>query len=146
MIVYLISSAFEKLGYSQKKAMGTACKKVLESLKAHWKGLTVFVDHPEVPMDNNKAERMERIPVIGRKNFYGSGAIWSGQLSAILFSIFQTLILWNINPRLWLTAFLEACAANQGNVPDNIQSFLPWNMSREQQKTFSFEPEIKESS
>ena len=97
-------------------------------------------------MDNNKAERMERIPVIGRKNFYGSGAIWSAQLTAILFSIFQTLILWNINPRWWLTAFLEACAANQGNAPDNIQSFLPWNMSQEQQNSFSFEPEKKDSS
>jgi len=130
----------------KEKGIGSACKKVLESLKNHWKGLTVFVDHPEVPMDNNKAEQKERIPVLGRKNFYGSGAIWSGQLSAILFSIFQTLILWNINPRLWLTDFLEACAINQGNAPENILSFLPWNMSQEQRKAFSLEPEIKDSS
>ena len=124
----------------EEKGIASPCKKVLESLKNHWKGLTVFVDHPEVPMDNNKAEQKMRIPVIGRKNFYGSGSIWSGQLTAILFSIFQTLILWNINPRLWLTAFLEACAANNGNAPDNIQSFLPWNMSQEQKKIFSLEP------
>jgi len=32
-----------------------ACKKVLDSLDNHWDGLTVFVDHPELPMDNNKA-------------------------------------------------------------------------------------------
>lgn len=130
----------------KEKAIGSACKKALESLKNHWEGLTVFVDHPEVPMDNNKAEQKERIPVLGRKNFYGSGALWSGQLAAILFSIFQTLILWNINPRLWLTAFLKACAANQGNVPDSIHSFLPWNISQEQRKAFSVEPEIKDSS
>ena len=97
-------------------------------------------------MDNNKAEQKERIVVLGRKNFYGSGAIWSGQMTAILFSIFQTLALWNINPRLWLTAFLEACAVNQGKAPDNILSFLPWNMSQEQRKAFSLEPEIKDSS
>jgi transposase len=130
----------------KEKSIGSACTKVLLSLKNHWEGLTVFLDHPEVPMDNNKAERMERIPVLGRKNFYGSGAIWSGQLSAILFSIFQTLILWNINPRSWLTAFLEACALNQGKAPDDILHFLPWNMSQEQQKTFSLEPQIKDSS
>jgi len=130
----------------EEKEIAHPCKKVLESLKNHWQGLTVFVDYPEVPMDNNKAEQKMRIPVIGRKNFYGSGSIWSGQLTAILFSIFQTLILWNINPRLWLTAFLEACAANNGNAPDNIQSFLPWNMSQEQKKIFSLEPEIKDSS
>src|SRR5262245_53122124 len=34
-------------------------KGVLTSLQEHWDGLTVFVDHPEVPMDNNTAERAE---------------------------------------------------------------------------------------
>ena len=45
-----------------------ARRKVLESLGEHWTGLTVFVEHPEVPMDNNTAERAERGPVVGRKN------------------------------------------------------------------------------
>ena len=43
-----------------------------ESMKNHWKGLTLFVDHPEIPMDNNLAERELRGPVVGRKNFYGN--------------------------------------------------------------------------
>lgn len=128
------------------KDIHPAQKKVLKSLNDHWEGLTVFVDHPEVPMDNNEAERLERQPVLGRKNFYGSGALWSGVLAAILFSIFQTLGLWKINPRLWLMAYLEACAANQGKAPEGIQCFLPWNMSEEQRKAFSVEPEIKDSS
>jgi hypothetical protein len=42
------------------------------------------VDHPEVPMDNNTAERCQRGPVVARKNFYGSGALWSGRLAAML--------------------------------------------------------------
>ena len=54
-------------------ALHPARRKVLESLRHHWAGLTVFVDHPEVPMDNNTAERSERGPVVGRKNYYGSG-------------------------------------------------------------------------
>ena len=57
-----------------------ACKKVLDSLDNHWDGLTVFVDHPEIPMDNNKAERQVRGPVVGRKNYYGSGSDRSGRL------------------------------------------------------------------
>lgn len=97
-------------------------------------------------MDNNEAERLERVPAVARKNFYGSGSVWSGHLTAVLFSIFQTLLLWNINPRLWLTAFLEACAENQGQVPEDIQRFLPWNMSDEQRKAFSLDPEIEDSS
>src|SRR5262249_42484689 len=85
-------------------------RKVLESLGTHWTGLTVFVEHPEVPMDNNTAERVQRGPVVGRKNYYGSGAIWAGRLAAMMFSLLQTLSLWNLNPRLWLTAYLGACA------------------------------------
>lgn len=128
---------------SELKSEGTkyAQLKVLESLKNHWEGLTVFVEYPDVPMDNNEAERLERTPVLGRKNFYGSGALWSGEMAAVLFSIFQTLGLWNINPRLWLTAYLEACAANQGNAPKDIHSYLPWNMSDKQRKALSLEPQ-----
>ena len=56
--------------------------KVLASMDRHWAGLLVFVDHPWVPMDNNIAERAHRTPVVGRKNFYGAGGLWSGQLAA----------------------------------------------------------------
>lgn len=126
--------------------MHPACRKVLESLKNHWEGLTVFVEHPEVPMDNNEAERLERHPAVGRKTFYGSGSLWSGQLTAVLFSLFQTLRLWNINPRLWLTDYLEACASNQGKAPEDIQSFLPWTLSDTQRKAYALEMEIPDSS
>ncbi len=69
-----------------------ACKKVLDSLDNHWDGLTVFVDRPEIPMDNNKAERQVRGPVAGRKNYYGSGSDRSGRLAAVLFSIYHSMI------------------------------------------------------
>ncbi len=123
-----------------------ARKKVLVSKREHWDGLTVFVDHPEVPMDNNTAESHIRGPVGGRKNYYGSGAIWSGCLAAMLFSFFQTLGLWNINSRLWLTDYLNACAANGGKAPDDIQDFLPWNMSPEKRKRLSLKIPINDSS
>jgi len=49
--------------------------KIMTSLKTHWNGLKVFVEHPEVPMDNNNGENAIRNPVTGRKNFYGSGSL-----------------------------------------------------------------------
>jgi len=123
-----------------------AAQKVLESMKNHWQGLTVFVDHPQVPMDNNRAERAERGPAVGRKNYYGSGSIWTGELSATLFSIFQTLLLWKINPRLWLTAFLWACARNGGQAPTGISCWLPWNMTEQQRQALCLEPQIRDTS
>jgi transposase len=116
-----------------------AKKAVLESMGNHWTGLTVFLEHAEVPMDNNTAERVQRGPVVGRKNYYGSGALWSGQLAAMLFSLFQTLALSNINPRLWLIAYLHACAASGGQAPPDLEQFLPWNMSEQKRKEWSLE-------
>jgi transposase len=118
-----------------------ARKKVLESLEEHWDGLTIFVDHPEVPMDNNRAERVQRGPVVLRKNSYGSGAVWAGELAAMLFSVFQTLSLWDMNPRVWLTAYLRACAKAGGKAPAALEDFLPWKMSEQKRKEWSLEKE-----
>ena len=104
-----------------------APKKVLTSLRNHWSGLILFVEHPAIPMDNNQAERALRGPVVGRKNYYGSGALWSGELTATLFSLFHTLELWQINPHTWLTEYLSACAAAGSQVPADFERFLPWN-------------------
>lgn len=104
--------------------------KVLTSMKNHWSGLIVFVRCPWVPMDNNTAERDMRGPVIGRKNFYGSGALWSGILAATIYSLFATLNLYGINPRVWLTAYLQACANNGAKAPADLSAFLPWSMDQ----------------
>ncbi len=102
------------------------CRKVLQSLQEHWSGLTRFLDDPRIPLDNNASERQLRGPVVGRKNYYGSGAIWSGRLTAMLFSLFATLEQCQINARPWLTTYLQACANAGGRPPPNIPDWLPW--------------------
>jgi transposase len=111
-----------------------ACTKVLTSLHKHWSGLTVFLDHPEVPLDNNAAERAERGPVVARKNYYGSGALWSGRLAAMMFSLLQTLAVWNLCPLRWLTAYLTSCAEAGAKPPADAAAFLPWNLTPEQKQ------------
>jgi len=105
--------------------------KILKSLKNHWKGLSVFLNNPEVPMDNNNGENSIRNPVTGRKNFYGSGSVWSSQLAAIMFSIFKTMVLWKINCHHWLRSYLTACARNHGKAPEDLSAFLPWEMDKD---------------
>jgi transposase len=102
----------------------------------------VFVEHPEVPMDNNTAERAQRGPVVGRssqggRDYYGSGAVWAGRLAALLFSLLQTLCLWELNPRAWLTGYLTACAAAGGVPPEDVERFLPWHLSEEDRRRWS---------
>jgi transposase len=111
-------------------------RKVLTSLQNHWPGLTLFVEHPEVPMDNNEAERRERGPVVARKNFYGSGTLWSGRLAAMLFSQFQTLQVWGMDVAKWLTAYLAACAKAGGKPPPDLHRYLPWNMTPQERERF----------
>jgi len=111
--------------------------KILTSLKNHWNGLNVFVEHPEVPMDNNNGENSIRNPVTGRKNFYGSGSKWSSELAAIMFSIFKTMVLWEINCDHWLRSYLTACAEDHGKVPEDLSAFLPWKMDEERKRKLS---------
>jgi len=85
-----------------------------------------------VPMDNSQAERTIRTAVVGRKNFYGSGSRWSGELAATMYSLLMTVKLWGINPRTWLSAYLHACAANGNRAPDDLSAFLPWTMDAHQ--------------
>jgi len=111
-------------------ALPEAARAALESLRNHWEGLNVFVDHPEIPMDNNEAERRARNPVVGRKNYYGSGSLWSGALAAMAFTVIQSLLVNRLDPQRYLLAYFEACAANGGAAPAAIEKWLPWNLSK----------------
>ncbi len=83
-------------------------------------------------MDNNKGEQTIRPSTIGRKNYYGSGSVWSAELTAILFSIFSTLSLWKLNSRSWLLDYFRSCELNGGKAPEDLSPFLPWKMSAKQ--------------
>lgn len=120
-----------------------AQRQALTSLHNHWEGLTVFVTHPEVPMDNNSVEQAIRNPVTGRKNYYGSGSIWSAELAAVMFSLFQTIELWQLNPRHWLQEYLTACANEGGTAPADITPFLPWRMSEDRRQQLAKPPPIR---
>ena len=113
-------------------------RKVLTSLENHWDGLMLFVDHPDIPMDNNEAERRLRNAVVGRKNYYGSGSIWSGVLATACFTIFQTLSINRLDPQKFLLAYFEACARNGGRAPENLDDFLPWNLSEERKAAWHY--------
>ncbi|MDP6736688.1 MAG: IS66 family transposase [Nitrospinaceae bacterium] len=119
----------------KKKRLHHSQMSVLKSLATHWEGLMIFVDHPEIPMDNNGSERTLRNPVVGRKNYYGSGAIWSARFTAVMFSIFETLELWKINQLEWLSDYFRACALAGGKAPADIAAHLPWNIKEREAKT-----------
>jgi transposase len=117
---------------ADESLLHSAQRKALLSMREHWEGLLLFIDNPDIPMDNNESERRLRDAVVGRKNYYGSGAVWSGMLAAMMFTIMQTLLINQLSPRAWLSAYLQACAQADGRPPQSIESFLPWCISEQQ--------------
>lgn len=49
----------------------------------NWRALTLYLRHPEVPIDNNASERALRVVTLGRKNFLFVGYLESGENLAI---------------------------------------------------------------
>ena len=61
------------------------------------KYLRVFLTNPEVPMDNNAAERAIRPFCVGKKNWKLIDTIHGAEASAIIYSIVETCKLNNLN-------------------------------------------------
>jgi transposase len=122
-----------------------AAAKVLATLEREWQGLMVPIT-AESDLDNNVAERALRSPVVGRKNYYGSGAVWSAQLAADAWSITATVGLAGWNPLTHLEAYLSACAANGGRPPEGaaLLAFLPWGADGDDAARFSAPPRSRD--
>ena len=88
--------------------------KPLRSLLNHREGLCVFVDNPQVPMDNNAGERAIRGPAIGRRLSFGSNSEDGAKFTATMYSVIGTLSMNGIDVPRWLEAWLKACAKNGG--------------------------------
>ena len=71
----------------------TQARRLVKRLRRHAQELFTFLDHPEVPFDNNHAERTIRPAVIIRKNSYANGSTTrrGADLQAVLMSIYRTL-------------------------------------------------------
>lgn len=66
-------------------------RRLVKRLRRHSGELFTFLDHPEVPFDNNHGERQIRPAVIARKNSYANGSDEGAETQAILMSVFRTL-------------------------------------------------------
>ena len=117
-----------------------AARDALDSMDRHWDGLTLFLDHPWVPLDNNAAERLLRTSVVGRKNFYGSGSASSGQLAECAYTVLLTAARNGLNPLTYLRAYLDACAEQGGKGPTDLERFLPWKAHAADRATWTLPP------
>ena len=125
-------AAQELVGLPDPARQGRA----LRSLLNHREGLSVFVDRPQVPLDNNRAERFLRGPAIGRRLSFGSDSEDGARFTAIMYSVVGTLSMNGIDILSWLDTWLAACAENDRKPPDDLSPWLPWSMSEERRRAF----------
>lgn len=71
-----------------------------------WSELTVFLDDPEVPIDNNASEREMKRQALNRKNSLFVGSLRGGETAAILSSLTSSCRRHEVNPQVYLTQLL----------------------------------------
>lgn len=78
---------------------GNKYYKALNYFMENYDALTLCLEDPEVPIDNNAQERLLRSHVVGRKTWYGTHSELGAETAAVLFSIVETCKLIHVNPR-----------------------------------------------
>ena len=114
--------------------------KPLRSLVNHREGLCVFLDKPQVPLDNNQAERALRGPVIGRQLSFGSDSEDGALLMARMYSVIGTLKMNGIDVLCWLQAWLAHARRTAADKPHDMSPWLPWSMSEGRRRALSTTP------
>jgi transposase len=95
-----------------RSKMGTAMKYMLTL----WGGLTRFLQDPQIPLDNNAAERALRGLVVGRKNHYGSKSKRGAEVAAIFYTLFETAKLSRVDPRVYIAQAATRAIQSPGAV------------------------------
>ena len=66
-------------------------ERLLKRLRRHRDDLFTFLDEPDVPFDNNHAERAIRPAVMIRKNSFGNRSDRGADTQAVLMSVYRTI-------------------------------------------------------
>lgn len=112
----------------------------LRSMLEHREGLTRFVEHPQIAMDNNTAELAHRCAVIARKLSFGSDSLDGARLTALMYSVLGTVEKNGLDVQRWLTDWLTACAENAHSPPADLHPWLPWTMSEQTRRAYTTAP------
>jgi transposase len=81
-----------------------------------WSGLVRFLEDPDIPLDNNSAERALRGVVLGRKNHYGSKSKRGTEVAALFYSLLESAKLADVEPARYLAEAARRAIASPGSV------------------------------
>lgn len=93
--------------HRQKVPNGSSIAKAIDYSLRRWTALSLYVNHAQVPIDNNCAENRMRPIAIGRKNWLFAGSLRAGQRAAAVMSLIQSAKLNGIEPLAYLKDVLN---------------------------------------
>lgn len=97
-------------------------RKAIEYMLSREKYFRLYLDDPNIRMENNTAERSLRKIVLGRVNWMFVGSEKAGKASANLFSLVQTCRAMNIDPHKYLEDLFRRLLSHPANC---LHEFLP---------------------
>lgn len=97
-------------GGLRRSDFGAALSYMLE----RWDALTLFLEDPRIPVDNNATERALRGVVLGRKNHYGSKSKRGTEVAALFYSLIETAKLRGVDPLTYLRRAAVAAVRQPG--------------------------------
>lgn len=120
-VVEKIGDMFEKKRHSiaPKSLTGKAISYAIDL----WPRLSVYLDDPQIPIDNNPVENAIRPFVVGRKNWLFSGSPRGAEASAGIYSIIETAKANGLEPYWYMRYLFEKLPACKGD--DEIRLIMP---------------------
>ncbi|MFT4671977.1 MAG: transposase [Pseudohongiellaceae bacterium] len=88
-----------------------------------WPKLSRYIEHGNLNIGNNRAERAIKPFVIGRKNWMFANTTNGAKASATLYSLIETAKANGLVPFDYIKYVLDKLSKN----PDDIDYLLPWN-------------------
>lgn len=107
--------------YLAKGAMQIAIGYALNN----WHKFTAFLEHPELPIDNNPMEQAIRPFTLGRKNWLFAGSPRGARASAFLYSLVESAKANDLEPHRYLCQLFERYPHATCN--NERRQLLPWN-------------------
>ena len=93
-----------------------------------------FLDHPELPMHNNRSELCLRGPVVGRKAWLFAGSEGGAKAAATMFTLVGSCAMQGIDPWVYLADVLSRIQAHPVNHIEDLMTPLSWRLARESGK------------
>lgn len=106
----------------EKSKLGEAIKYWINQ----YSKLITYLEHGQITIDNNRAERAIKPFVIGRKNWLFSNTAHGAKASAILYSLIETA---KANGLL-VESYIQYCLDELANKPTDLEYLLPWNVNQ----------------